>query len=379
MNVIQIILIILTATYCFSILYLLTGLFRVPKYTNSKKHFLTVLIAARNEEEKIAECLKCVLAQDYPDDMYEVIIADDRSTDKTPEIVKKYCADYTNLKYVRVEDDDAVIPKKTALIKGLDIAKGEIVVSTDGDCIQPETWLSSVNSCFSEEVGMVIGHTSYTKPDTIWKGIDSIDYLSQRALGVAFVGVGSAYTCTASNFAYRREIYEQNREEFSQLKVRPAEDNYFLNCIHKKSNYTFNIPTNPGSIITTDGASSFMHFINQRFRWGAYGGNITTLGVKLFFIPMLLYYSVIWISLICGLFGIEIFTVLILSLVSKMIVDFLFMLKSASLYHCTYLLKYFIPISVIHLIMVPVVVLKGNLFAFEWKGKKYTKDLEIKK
>jgi cellulose synthase/poly-beta-1,6-N-acetylglucosamine synthase-like glycosyltransferase len=338
-----------------------------------------VLIAARNEEKNIGQCLKSVLAQDYPDDMYEVIVADDRSTDKTTEIVEKYCSQHPNLRLVRVEDSDNVIPKKTALIEGLKISKGEIIVSTDADCVQTETWLSSINACFSDEVGMVIGHTGYTKPDTLWKGIDAIDYLSQRALGVAFVGVGSAYTCTASNFAYRREVYERNREEFSQLKVRPAEDNYFLNRVHKKSDYTFCVPTSQDSIVTTDGASGFSQFINQRFRWGAYGGNIVTLGVKLFFIPMLLYYCVIWVSLISGLFGMEIFSILILSLISKMIVDFLFMLKATTLYQCRYLLKYFIPISIFHLILVPVIVLKGNLFAFKWKGRKYTKNLEIKK
>jgi cellulose synthase/poly-beta-1,6-N-acetylglucosamine synthase-like glycosyltransferase len=198
-------------------------------------------------------------------------------------------------------------------------------------------------------------------------------------MGVAFVGVRSAYTCTSSNFAYRREIYEQNREEFSQLKVRPAEDNYFLHRVHKKSEYAFSVPTGRDSIVCTDGAHSFSQFMNQRFRWGAYGGNITTAGVKLFFIPMLLYYSFVWIALIGGLYGIEIFTVLILSIISKMVVDFLFMFKSASLYHCKYLLKYFIPLSIIHLILVPLIVLKGNLFSFIWKDRKYTKGFEIKK
>lgn len=379
MNLLQIILIVLTVTYCFSMLYLLTGLFRLPKQRSTKKQFLTVLIAVRNEEQNIEESLKCALSQSYPMDKYEVIIADDRSSDRTPEIVKRYCSENSNLRYVRVDDSDTVIPKKTALMRGLDIAKGEIIVSTDGDCIFSKEWLASINTCFSDKVGMVIGHTNYTRPDTFWKGIDNIDYFSQRALGVAFAGIGSAYTCTASNFAYRREIYNNNREDFSKLKVRPAEDNYFLHCVHTKSKYTFSIPTDKESIVSTNGASSFSHFMNQRFRWGAYGGNIVTLGVKLFFIPMLLYYSFIWISLIGGLFGIPIFTVLILSFLCKLITDFLFMLKAAALYHCKYLLLYFIPLSVIHLLLVPVIVIKGNLFTFKWKGRTYTKNLEVKK
>ncbi len=126
----------------------------------------------------------------------------------------------------------------------------------------------------------------------------------------------------------------------------------------------------------TNGAESFKHFLQQRFRWVAYGGNITTLGVKLFFIPVLLYYLSLWAGLVYTGYNSQILPVLAISFIAKMVVDFLFMLKATSMYYCKYLLKYFIPISLVHLILYPVIVIKGNLFTFEWKGRRYTKDVE---
>lgn len=374
MDIFDIILLAFTIYYCSSVLYLFTGLFRIPCSGGSKKqHFITVILAAHNEEKHLAECLLRIACQDYPKDKYEVIVADDRSTDKTSDIIKKFCEEYNNFKSVRVDDSENSIPKKAALIKGLDIAEGEIVVSTDADCIQPGAWLSSLNACFTDDNGLVIGHTVYHKPDNVWKGIDALDYFSHRALGAAFIGAGSAYTCTASNFAYRKEIFDANRDEFIAIGVRPAEDNYFVHCVHKKTKYKIAVATNPESFVTTNGASGFRDFMNQRFRWSAYGGTITTSGVKLFFIPALFYYFFIWIALINTLFNPGLLTTIVISVFCKFVIDFLFMLKAAMVFKSRYLLNYFLPLSFIHLLLVPVVVLKGNLFSFTWKGRRYTR------
>ena len=368
----------LTAVYCLGILVMLYGLFRIPVYKTDKRHFLSVVIAAHNEEMTIEKCLQCLISQDYPKQLYEIIIADDRSSDKTKEIISYYSKRHENIRSVRINTEEPFIPKKTALIKGLNIARGEIIVSTDADCIQPAGWLTALNSHFSEEIGMVIGHTEYFKPDSFWEGIDSIDYFSQRVLGIAFLGLNSAYTCTASNIAYRKEIFYNNKEDFINAKVRPAEDNLILHSVHLKSSYKIAAAFESSSIVTTNGASSFKHFMNQRFRWAAYGGNITTFGVKIFFIPLLLYYSYLCISLFWAVFNPDIMNAFLVSFLYKMIVDFLFMLKASVLYRCVYILKYFFPISIIHVILIPIIVIKGNLSSFKWKDNIYNINSQLK-
>ena len=89
MDIVVIILLALTVYYCLSIFYLFLGLFRLPPCNNNEKkyHFITVIIAAHNEEKHLAECLQCIAGQDYPKEKYEVIVADDRSTDNTPRII----------------------------------------------------------------------------------------------------------------------------------------------------------------------------------------------------------------------------------------------------------------------------------------------------
>src|SRR3954454_18184619 len=56
--------------------------------------FFSVIIPARNEEAQIGICLQSVLNQQYPRDLFEVIVADDYSTDNTAGIVRKYQQEY---------------------------------------------------------------------------------------------------------------------------------------------------------------------------------------------------------------------------------------------------------------------------------------------
>ncbi|GAI34864.1 unnamed protein product, partial [marine sediment metagenome] len=55
-----------------------------------KNQFVSVVVAVRNEERYIRECLDSLLAQDYPRNRYEVLVVDGRSTDRTREIVEGY-------------------------------------------------------------------------------------------------------------------------------------------------------------------------------------------------------------------------------------------------------------------------------------------------
>jgi glycosyltransferase involved in cell wall biosynthesis len=55
---------------------------------NYKKRTVSVVIAARNEAKNLQELLLCLLNQDYPKELFEVILADDDSEDDTEQVAK---------------------------------------------------------------------------------------------------------------------------------------------------------------------------------------------------------------------------------------------------------------------------------------------------
>ena len=82
------------AFYFISVLYLFAGLFRLNHKKNDKIHFCSVIVAVHNEESNLEKCLNSLVNQNYPADSFEVIIADDRSVDSTPQIINRYCQKY---------------------------------------------------------------------------------------------------------------------------------------------------------------------------------------------------------------------------------------------------------------------------------------------
>jgi len=53
----------------------------------TKTPFVSIILAIRNEEAHISNCLKALIAQDYPIDCMEILIADGMSTDDTRKLI----------------------------------------------------------------------------------------------------------------------------------------------------------------------------------------------------------------------------------------------------------------------------------------------------
>ena len=94
---------------------------------------VSVVVAARNEERHVEAAVRALLAQDYPD--FGVVVVDDRSTDRTPEILRGLAGD-PRLRVVRVDAlPDGWLGKNHALHRGAESASGELLLFADADVI----------------------------------------------------------------------------------------------------------------------------------------------------------------------------------------------------------------------------------------------------
>src|SRR5512138_937433 len=106
---------------------------------------ISVIIPTFNEEENIAQCLVSLSHQTVPRDSYEIIVVDGGSKDATCEIARKYA--------------DSVFTQTSKKVggarnDGVMAAKGEIIATTDADCILPPDWIARIAEDF-EKPGIV--------------------------------------------------------------------------------------------------------------------------------------------------------------------------------------------------------------------------------
>ncbi len=162
---------------------------------------ISVVVPARNEEERLPRCLAALRCQSLSD--FElIIVVDSASTDRTGEVARD-----SGARVVRVEEPGVARARQA----GFEVAQGEIIVSTDADSVVPTNWLENLTSPFqnSEVVGTF--GTLHLNGGGIWAGLtrsffplfQNVNFHLGRPLfsgqnfavrKVAFLGVGGFAT-----------------------------------------------------------------------------------------------------------------------------------------------------------------------------------------
>ena len=117
--------------------------------------FVSVLVAAKNEEAVIGRLVKNLCNLEYGNGQYEVWIIDDNSTDNTPQLLAQLKQEYQQLNVFR-RDPDASGGKSGALNQVLPLTKGDIIAVFDADAqVTPDLLLQIVPLFQKEQVGAV--------------------------------------------------------------------------------------------------------------------------------------------------------------------------------------------------------------------------------
>jgi len=102
---------------------------------------VSIIVAARNEEEKVEAALLSLLSQDYPD--FEIVVVNDRSTDRTAAILDRLGRDHPGLHVIHLRElPPGWLGKNYALYAGSEQAQGELLLFTDADVVMEPTTLS---------------------------------------------------------------------------------------------------------------------------------------------------------------------------------------------------------------------------------------------
>ena len=115
---------------------------------------LSVLVAAKDEEDNIETCVRTLIDQDYPH--FEIIAVDDRSTDGTPAILDRIQGEHPDVfQAVHVKHlPDGWFGKNNAMHTGVSKASGDWLCFVDADCRQtsPKTLSMAMQEALANEV-----------------------------------------------------------------------------------------------------------------------------------------------------------------------------------------------------------------------------------
>lgn len=245
-------------------IYLPLALFREPKRTVNQNNKVSIIIAARNEAVNLAKYLPRILNQNYR--FFEIVIANDNSTDKTGEIISNFTKDYSNIRVVDIERKLTQFPgKKYALTNAIVTVQNEVLLFTDADC-EPssENWLGKMQSLITTTHTVGLGYSPFKKlPGLINKWVrfegvyTAIQYFSLALRGLPYMGVGR-------NLIYKKNLFSKADGFASHQEVLSGDDDLFINQVATKDNTV--ITLDPETFVYTDPAADWRSYLKQKRR-----------------------------------------------------------------------------------------------------------------
>ena len=263
---------LLTGIYLLLIIYLIRGWGRVkvtPVKNTAFQTKVTILIAARNEEERISLTIEDVLAQDYPRHLFEVIIVDDHSTDNTAAIISSY-AD-RGVKLLQLQEERALNSyKKKAIAEAIKLSTGELMVATDADCRMGSAWLSSIVGYYeTNNLVMVSSPVTYFEERSLFELMQTLEFGYLIGIGAAFIGNGRASTCNGANFAYRKDVFYEVGGFAGIDDLASGDDELLLQKVAELYPGRIGFLKQTESVVYTHAKHTLQEFMQQRRRWAS--------------------------------------------------------------------------------------------------------------
>lgn len=228
---------------------------------------VSIVIAARDEEASIAECLHSMSALDYPADRLRIIVVDDHSMDRTAEIVRDFSERFPAISLVEAGEPDGHLKGKVnALVRGIEETRSDIIMMTDADCTVGPEWVRRTIRYFSEpEVDLVAGFIRVDRR-TWFESIQALDWFFLLSAASAGARLGFPVTAVGNNLAIRRSAYNAVGG-YRGLPFNVTEDLALFQAVTGQPGRKAVIPLEIGTSVTTTPCATWSSLFHQRKRW----------------------------------------------------------------------------------------------------------------
>jgi len=237
----------------------------VAHFSKAHKPLISILIAARNEEDNILHCLNAISKLNYPGNSIEVFIGDDQSTDNTYALVSTYIQDKPNFTLVTIEESTTKAKGKANVLAQLAAkAKGEFLFITDADIQVPKYWVDGLLGAFEEGTGIVSGST-VVKGKSMFACIQRVDWAYAFGMVHVVSEMNMPVTAVGNNMAIRTSCYKETGG-YENLEFSVTEDlELFIAALGK--GWAFRNLLDESTTAFSAPLNSLGDVLKQRKRW----------------------------------------------------------------------------------------------------------------
>jgi len=372
-----VIFITIAGIYYLLIILIMIGLNKTRPFSIQGEAFttkVTVIIPAKNEEDKILHLLNDLVLQTFPKELMEVILIDDRSNDQTVKIANKFAAENPSFPILILSvqsDSQSSGSKKTAIKTAVSRSSGELILATDADTRVGKKWIAAMVAYYEKfRPEMILGPVAYTDGPSLFSRIQSCEFMGLMAVTEGSCAMDRPLICNGANLAYSRKAFESVGGFDDNRNIPSGDDMFLMMKIRRKfgrKSVRFN--RSKEAIVLTEPNKTMHEFIHQRLRWVSKNKGYTDPFVLFAAGFTYLFNAVLFLGLGLGFFFPSFWFLTFLLLAGKIILEFPVLRKYAVFLGKTKNLKLIPLVQVLNIFYVSIIGFLGNFISYEWKGR----------
>jgi cellulose synthase/poly-beta-1,6-N-acetylglucosamine synthase-like glycosyltransferase len=334
--------------------------------------FISVIVPARNEEDNIQACLKSLLAQQYPQDLFEIIVVDDHSEDKTAEIVDTYADKNVRcIRMAQIQTSGVKSHKKAALAAGIAQSKGALIVTTDADCEVPEQWLLHIAAIYEkEDPVMIAAPVIYNADSSMLHLFQQTDFMSMQGITVAAHNLRLGNMSNGANLAFSKAAFEQVNGYAGVDHLASGDDYLLMMKLARSFPGRVAYLKSPAAIVSTLPQPHWRGFLQQRIRWASKSGKYDDRRLTGILLLVYLFNLAFPVALIAGIFDHRYFSLAAIMFMVKILVEYIFLFPVARFFSKRNVLIWFPFLQPLHIAYIVVAGFLGFRGSYEWKGRR---------
>ncbi len=234
--------------------------------TDDELPFVSILIAARNEEHNIINCLKTIAQLNYPINKLQVLIGNDQSNDNTQQLIESFIKNKPQFSLTNISETLGKARGKANVLAQLaHKATGEIFLITDADISVNKNWAREIVYYFNDhQMAIVSGITIVEDKGTMGR-MQEIDWMYFMGLLKGFANLGLNCTAVGNNMAIHKNAY-WDVGGYENMDFSVTEDYKLYKEVRKRGWQTKNI-LNKNVINKSAAIKNFYQLMHQRKRW----------------------------------------------------------------------------------------------------------------
>jgi cellulose synthase/poly-beta-1,6-N-acetylglucosamine synthase-like glycosyltransferase len=334
----------------------------------------SIIIPARNEEKNISACVNSILENNYPQQLYEIIVADDFSTDATPAMVQQLQKDFSNINLISLKNlirENINSYKKRAIEIAISQSKFEWIITTDADCIVPRNWLSLFDSYIqTNQTVFIAAPVMFSNTNNFLSIFQCLDFMSLQGITAASVSAGFHSMCNGANLAYNKKVFYEVGGFKNADNIASGDDMLLMHKIKIMYTSAIGYIFNTDAIVTTEAMPDWKSFFNQRIRWASKATHYKD--TRIFLVLLLVYLTNLFLFVLFVLcfFYPQLFSFWLTFILTKTLFEMPFMYKVAKFFSLQKLMLWFVLMQPFHITYTVISGWLGKFGTYNWKGRK---------